>query len=258
MLGDRAAAVAQTWYRRGRLAMALTLRLERDHGRLAIHNRMVPVARLVFGLPLVAGGGLFAFAVVTDLIDGVRTGGLEAALMAALQAWLAGLFALLLLPLGWWLSFGRRFLVIDPQGPTIVEVFDWRLGRRETRRAASLFRAVRVAAEPLNDEPSDAGPAVYCQQIRLLAREPGVQPSLEIGALEVEARHEAVAAGGRIAGALGLPLEVADPEARLRSPEREMNDADDLPPPDDDALEIGEAQADDDATGSATPPGPAR
>lgn len=227
--------------------MALTLRLERDHGRLAVHNRIVPVARLLFGLPLVAGGALFAWAVAHAIVDSLRTGGLEAALIAALQAWLSALFAAMLLPLGWWLSFGRRFLVIDPQGPTIVEVFDWRLGRKETRLAASLFRAVRVAVEPLNDESNssnDSRTPTYCQQIRLLAKQPGVQPSFEIGVLELEARHDAIAAAGQIASALGLPLEVADPGARLRSPEREINDADDLAEPDADAEAIDDDSAD--------------
>lgn len=221
--------------------MALTLRLERDHGRLAIHNRMVPVARLVFGVPLLAGGALFLSGVVTAIVEGARTGGADAAIAAALQAWLSALFAAMLLPLGWWLSFGRRFIVIDPQGPTIVEVFDWRVGRKEVRRPSSHFRAVRVAAEPLNDEPNrsnDAGAPVYCQQIRLLAKAPGVQPSFEIGVLELEARQDAISAAGQVASALGLPLEVAEPDARLRSPEREMNDADDLPPPDDDAEDM--------------------
>lgn len=237
--------------------MALTLRLERDHGRLAVHNRMVPVARLVFGLPLVAGGALFGWAVVNAVIEGVRTGGVDAALMAALQAWLSALFAAMLLPLGWWLSFGRRFLVIDPQGPTIVEVFDWRVGRRETRLAASLFRAVRVAAEPLNDESDsskDSGPTIYCQQIRLLARQPGVQPSFEIGVLELDARNDAIAAAHQIASALGLPVEVADPSARLTSPEREINDADDLPPPDDDAEEIDDPDPDDEPPDAPSAP----
>lgn len=221
--------------------MALTLRLERDHGRLAIHNRLVPVARLVFGLPLLAGGALFVSAVVTAIVEGVRIGGVDAAVAAALQAWLSALFAAMLLPLGWWLSFGRRYLVIDPQGPTIVEVFDYRIGRKETRLAASLFRAVRVAAEPLHDETNssnDSRSPTWCQQIRLLARHPGVQPSFEIGVLELKARQDAIDAAGQVASALGLPLEVAEPGARLRSPEREMNDADDLPPPDDDAEEI--------------------
>jgi len=220
--------------------MALTLRLERDHGRLAIHNRLVPVARLVFGLPLLAGGALFVSAVVTAIVEGVRIGGADAAIAAALQAWLSALFAAMLLPLGWWLSFGRRYLVIDPQGPTIVEVFDYRIGRRETRLAASLFRAVRVAAEPLHEgtnSSNDSRSPTWCQQIRLLARQPGAQPSFEIGVLELEARQDAIDAAGQVASALGLPLEVAEPGARLRSPEREMNDADDLPPPDDDAEE---------------------
>ena len=154
------------------------------------------------------------------------------------------------------MQFGRRFLVIDPQGPTIIEVFDWRLGRKETRHAASLFRAVRVAAEPLNDESDsskDTGPTIYCQQIRLLAKAPGVQASFEVGVLELEDRQAAIAAAGQIASALGLTLEVADPGARLRSPEREMNDADDLPPPDEDACEIGEPDPDDDAPADADP-----
>ena len=207
--------------------MALSLHLERQDGRLVVHNRLVPVARLVLGIPLTLAGFVTAYGVFTAVTAGVRAGGLDAAPSAALGAWLQGLLTVLLLPLGWWLTFGRRYLVIDPRGPSVAEVVDWRLWRQETQRPAALFRAVRVAAEPLNDEPSDSGPAVYCQQIRLLARDPRRQASFEIGVLDLDARPEAITAAGQVAGALGLPLEVAAPDARLRSPEREIDDAGD-------------------------------
>lgn len=203
--------------------LRMTLSVEREQGHLVIRQQMVPVARYIFGIPLLLAGlgllGLAVSAVITAAGEGV-----DAMLVAGLGAFWLLLFAALTAPLGWWLTLARRSIVVESGGRHVIERLDWRIGRREKRRATAAFRAVRVAVEPVNDSPTSRGPTTWAQYIRLLPK-PGVsEPSFEVGILDLEARTAAVAAAGQIAGALSLPLEVADPEARLQSPEREAND----------------------------------
>ncbi|MGE3468802.1 MAG: hypothetical protein AB7O28_00550 [Vicinamibacterales bacterium] len=200
----------------------MRLTIELDHGSIVIHQTVIPVARYVIGVPLLLGGLWSAVGVVTSLTEGVRQGSVEAILGAALGAWWLLLLTAMVLPLGWWLTCARRYIVIEPAGPQVVEVHDWRVGRKTTRTPAAAFRAVRVAAEPVDSSPGgNDGPTTYCQQIRLLARDPARQPSIEIGAVELTARADAIAAAQRVGNALGLPVEVADADARLDSPARE-------------------------------------
>jgi hypothetical protein len=182
----------------------------------------VPVARYVLGVPVLLGGLALLFGLGSLLMQGFREGGMDGLLTAARGAWLMTLFMLMTLPLGWWLTFGQRYVVIDPQGPRVIEMNDWRLWRHETPTPATAFRAVRVAVEPLNDAPADTddGDITWGQRIRLLARDPEHQPSVEIGWLPLDAREAAVTAAHQVAGALALPLEVAPADARLTRPGR--------------------------------------
>ena len=200
----------------------MTISLERDHGRLVVRTRLVPVARYVVGAPVLLGGLGLLYGLGTLLVAGFREG-VDGLLTAALGAWLMALFTLMTLPLGWWLTFGQRYIVIDPQGPRVVDVRDWRLWRRETPTPASAFRAVRVAVEPLNSSPAetDDGDTTWGQQIRLIAREPEHQASVEIGWLAVDARDAAIAAAHQVAQALALPLDVMPAEARFTRPGRD-------------------------------------
>ncbi|MCC6988245.1 MAG: hypothetical protein IT181_04565 [Acidobacteria bacterium] len=200
----------------------MALSLERDHGRLVVRPRLVPVARYVVGVPVLLGGVGLLYGLGSLLMRGFREGGVDGLLSAALGAWLMTLFALVTLPLGWWLTLGQHYVVIDPQGPRVIEVNDWRLWRRETPAPASVFRAVRVAVEPLNSSPAetDDGDTTWGQQIRLIAREPEHQASVEIGWLPMDARDAAIAAAQQVAQALALPLDVAPADARFTRPGR--------------------------------------
>lgn len=200
----------------------MTVSVAREHGHLVIRQQ-VPVFRYVLGIPLLLVGLALLAAAVSAVVSAIG-GGVEAMLVAALGAFWLLLFAALTLPLGWWLTFGRRTILIEAGGQHVVERLDWRLGHRDRRRATAPFRAVRVAVEPLSTSSSSDGPTTWAQHIRLLPK-PGVaEPSFELGILDLDARTAAVAAAGQIAGALSLPLEVADPDARLQSPERDAND----------------------------------
>lgn len=201
----------------------MTISLERDRGRLVIRSRLVPVARYVIGVPVLAASLALVYGLGTMLADGFGEGGMHGLRTAALDGWLMALFTLMTLPLGWWLTFGQRYIVIDPQGPRVIEVRDWRLWQRETSTPASAFRAVRVAVEPLNSSPAetDEGETTWGQQIRLLAREPEHQPSVEIGWLAFDARDAAIAAAHQVAQTLALPLDVAPAEARFTRPGRD-------------------------------------
>ncbi len=200
----------------------VTLSVERDQGRLVDRPHLVPAARYVLGVPVLLGGLALVFGLGSLLLQGFRQGGVDGLLTAALGAWLMALFMLVTLPLGWWLTFGQRYVVIDPRGPRVVEVNDWRLWRREAPTPASVFRAVRVATERLNDAPAqeDAGAGTWGPRIRLLAREPGAHPSIEIGWLPADERDAAIEAARQVAQVLGLPLEVAPADARLTRPGR--------------------------------------
>lgn len=207
---------------RATVRLPMTLSVAREHGHLVIRQQ-VPTFRYVLGIPLLLLGLALLAAAMSAVVTAIG-GGVEAMLVASLGAFWLLLFAALTAPLGWWLTLVRRSIVVEAGGQHLVERLDWRLGRRETRRPAAAFRAVRVAVEALDDSPTSRGPTTWVQCIRLLAK-PGVsEPSFALGILDLEARTAAVAAAGQIAGAVSLPLEVADPDARLQSPEREAND----------------------------------
>lgn len=200
----------------------MTISLERDHGHLVIRQQRIPLLRYVIGVPLTLWGAVLLYGVVSSLVTGFRGGGVEAMLVAALGAWLLLMLAAMVLPLGWWLCFSRHAVVIEASREHVVEVTDWRLGRRERRTPVARFRAVRVAAEPLDSSLSgrSTAPTIYGQRIRLLARDAGRQPSIELALLDLDRREEAITAAQQIAGGLDLPLEIADADVRLDSPAR--------------------------------------
>lgn len=205
------------------------LSVERDqHGTVTVGQAAVPVLRYVIGGPLLAGGAVMAYGAVSTVVLQVRTDGLAGLPVALVGAFLLSLFAALLLPLGWWLVASRHWIVIESGPRDVVEVSDWRFGRKEHRTAASAFRAVRVALEPVRSAPGGrptSSARAYCQQIRLLARDPERQPSIEIGAFDRDDRDAALLAAQRVAEVLRLPVEVGEQDVIMRSPAQEAADA---------------------------------
>ena len=192
-------------------------------GNLIARQRGGSILRLVIGLPLLLWGLVMLYGVVSSFVITVSEQGAAGLPQALIGSLVMALFTALVLPLGWWLVLSRHWVMMDGGSRDIVEVSDWRLGKKQKRTPASALRAVRLAVEPLNSSPSGSKSTkpVHVQQIRLLAREPNNQASIEIGWLEEKERELAITLAQQVAAALNLPLEVAPADAILYSPARE-------------------------------------
>ncbi len=205
----------------------MKLSLELDHlGNLVARQHAGSVLRYVIGVPLMLFGALMLYGAFYNLISPIWEGGFEALPGAIISAFLLLTLCAFTLPLGWWLSLGSHWKVIEDGTRDITEISDWRIWRREKRTPADAFRAVRVAMEPLNSSStaSHRTRVTYCQQIRLLAKSPQKQTSIEIGSLEENDREKAIEQAQRVADALKLPLEVAPADVVRYSPARETAD----------------------------------
>lgn len=201
--------------------------LEQDRfGSLVMRQHAGKVLRQVIGVPLLLWGALMLCGVFSSFSIQMQEKGMAGLPEALLGSLVMLLFTALVLPLGWWLVMSSHWKLIEDGTRDIVEVSDWKLGRKEKRTPAAAFRAVRVAMEPLNSSStaSHQKHVTFCQQIRLLAKEPDKQPSIEIGSLEENEREQAIQHAQRVAEALQLPLEVAPADAVLYSPAREAAD----------------------------------
>jgi len=163
----------------------MQLQIESDEsGNLVAKQSGGTWARLLIGVPVLAVG-------LVALLGAI---GQELIAVLALL-----LFAVCFLPLGWWILFGRCWIAIEPNAGEIVEITDWKIGRKSKRTPLKSFHAVRVALEPLTNNRRSV---VRVQKIRLLSR----GSSIEIGWLDKENRQQAIELGQRVAGATGLPF----------------------------------------------------
>lgn len=205
----------------------MKFQLQEDRfGNLIARQTDIPVLRYFIGVPLLLWGGLMLYGVFSSFIIQMQDKGVGGIGEALLGSLVLLLFTGLVLPLGWWLTLASHWKVLEAGTRDIVEVNDWKIGHKEKRTAVDVFRAVRVAMEPLNSSPTagNRSSVTYCQQIRLLAKDPGRQPSIEIGSLEKNQREQAIAFGQQVADFLLLKLEVAPADALLYSPAREAAD----------------------------------
>ncbi len=209
----------------------MKFQLTQDHlGNLVARQHAGKILRYIIGVPLLLWGALMLYGVFSSFAIQMQekgVGGLGEALLGSLVLLI---FSGLLLPLGWWLVLSSHCTMIEDGSRDILEISDWKIGRKEKRTPADAFRAVRVAMEPLDSSPtrSNRQNVTYCQQIRLLAKQPDKQPSIEIGALGENERDQAIQDAQRVAEALKLPLEVAPADAILYSPAREAADEEDF------------------------------
>jgi hypothetical protein len=201
--------------------------LEQDHlGNLVARQHAGRVLRYLIGVPLLLWGALTLYGAFSSFIIQMQDKGASGLPEALLGSFMMLVFTVFLLPLGWWLVFSSHRKVLEEGTREIVEISDWIVGRKEKRTPADAFRAVRVALEPLDSSPSGGGHGrvILCQQIRLLAKAPESQASIEIGAHNENEREQAIRDAQRIADFLKLELEVADADAVLSSPAREAAD----------------------------------
>jgi hypothetical protein len=208
---------------------------QNTEGNLLARQQGQTLLKYIIGIPLLVWGLLMLYGVFSSFIITMQMQGLAGIGDALLGSFVMLVFTAFVLPLGWWLVLSRSGIKIDVANGDIIQVSDWRIGRKEKRASAKVFRAVRVAQEPL-DSSSTAnhqGNVTYCQQIRLLARQPDKQASIEIGSLEVNERAAAIDMGQRVADALKLKLEVATEGEILFSPARETASSFDIKDEDD-------------------------
>lgn len=201
--------------------------LKRDlQGNLTIQKSGLTLLRWLLGAPLLLWGAFMLYGVISSFIITLQEQGGGGLLQALTGSLVLLLFTALILPLGWWIFFGRHWIRIDAGTRDIVQISDWRIGRKEKRTPVNAFRAVRMAMEPLNSSStaSNRGTVSYCQQIRLLAVDPDRQPSIEISALKENERSPAIELAQQVASELKLPLEVAAEGEILFSPAREAAD----------------------------------
>ncbi len=202
----------------------MKLQLEQDaQGNLIARQTGPTLLKYIIGVPLLLWGVLMLYGVFSSFAITMQMKGVAGIGEALLGSVVMLVFTAFILPLGWWLVLSRSWIKIDTSSGDIIQASDWRIGKKEKRTASNLFRAVRVAMEPL-DSSSTAnhqGNVTYCQQIRLLARQPDKQPSIEIGSLEASERSTAIDLGQRIATAMKLKIEVAKEGEILFSPARE-------------------------------------
>lgn len=206
----------------------MRLTVDRDaQGSLTIRQTSVPVLRYVIGLPLLLFGGVMAAGAVSSTVIQVGDEGMAALPIALVGSGMLLVFAALILPLGWWLVLSRHAVIVEAGPRDVVEVSDWRIGRKASRTPADRFRAVRVALEPVSPSAGNDGRGgrTLCLRIRLLAKEPDVQSSLEIGMLEPGDRQDAAIVAGRVAEVLRLPVESGAPDEVLLDPQKVADDA---------------------------------
>jgi hypothetical protein len=205
----------------------MKFQLDQDHlGNLVARQDAGRIVRYVIGVPLMLWGALTLYGAFSSFIIQIQEKGVSGLPEALLGSFMMLLFTVFLLPLGWWLVFSSHRKVIEEGTREIVEISDWIVGRKEKRTPADVFRAVRVALEPLDSSPSggDHSHVTFCQQIRLIAKTPDSQPSIEIGSLEEKDGDQAIRHAQRVADFLKLELEIADAGAVLDSPAREAAD----------------------------------
>ena len=206
----------------------MAMGIEADpRGTLTIRQSDGARLRHVLGVPMLAGGVFLLYGAISSLAIRLREEGIAGLPIGLVASFLLVLFGGLLTPMGWWLVLSRHWIAIEPGTGDVVQVSDWRIGRRETRVNARVFRVLRVALEPINDS-SSSRTNVPCQTLRLLPKDLGAHRSLELGWFDADARADAVAAAQRLAQALNVPVEIAAPDAVLQSPERAMADAETL------------------------------
>ena len=209
----------------------MKFQLEQDHlGNLIARQHAGRVLRYAIGVPLLLWGALMLYAVFSSFIIQMQDKGLSGLPEALLGSLVLLILTILLLPLGWWLVFSSHRKVLEEGTREIVEINDWMVGRKEKRTPADAFRSVRVALEPLDSSSSggDHSHVTYCQQIRLLAKDPNAQPSIEIGSLGKDERDQAIGHAQHVAHFLKLELEIAGADAVLDSPAREAADKESL------------------------------
>ncbi|MBL9115189.1 MAG: hypothetical protein JNJ83_09275 [Verrucomicrobiaceae bacterium] len=203
----------------------MRLHLQRtDDGSLRLSQHGLSVIRLVIGLPILALGLVMLYGSVNSVIPRWQQDGFYGLPEALVGSVFLLLFATMLVPLGWWIVFARRWIILPKGGHVIIEGASWLIGQKEHTTSLEPYRSLRVALERVDSSPSpkrSGTKAALCHQIRLLAHDADRDPSIELGAWDESLRQEADSSAQEIAAHLGLPIEVGDEHRLYESPAAE-------------------------------------
>lgn len=200
----------------------MKLTVQRDHHlNLILRDAGGRLLRLLIGVPLLLGGALMLYGVLSSFVIRMSEEGL-----AGLPAALAGSLALLLftaltLPLGYWMTFSRHWIVLKSGTHDIVQVSDWIFGRKERTTEVARFHQLRLALEPISSCTNAKSNSICVNKLRLIAKDPEQHPSIELGWMDRGLRQPFETLAVEIAGFLNLPLEVVPEDEIALSPSEE-------------------------------------
>ena len=143
----------------------------------------------------------------------LREQGLHGLPQAIVSSLVMGLFALLVLPLAWWITMSRHWIVLDRVAKEVRRYSDWRFGLHVKSEPFCSYRSIRVAAEPLTTSTGSSqrrSSSAIVQMIRLLPHHADEVPSVSLGFLPQSEVEEATTLANQIADWISVPVEVGD------------------------------------------------
>jgi len=200
----------------------MKLTVQRDHHlNLILRDAGGRLLRRLIGVPLMLWGALMLYGVFSSFVIRMSEEGL-AGLPVALAGSLAlVLFTALTLPLGYWMTFSRHWIVLKRGTRDIVQVSDWIFGRKERTTEVARFHQLRLALEPISSRPNAKSSSTFVNKLRLIAKDPERHPFIELGWMDRGLRQPFETLAVEIAGFLDLPLEIVPEDEMALSPAEE-------------------------------------
>ena len=157
----------------------MTAAWKREGDRLVIEQKsgMLWILRLIIGGPLLAFGTPMLWLTVTEPVHRFGEGG-----WSAVFGWLPStlfslVFAALTAPMGWWILFYRGMVIVDPASRQLLEVKDWRMGRKVRAHNLNDYRKVSVECDYLlSVKESRSAGNTLANYVRLIPQKEGFLP----------------------------------------------------------------------------------
>lgn len=164
--------------------------------------------RYILGVPILSLGGLFTYGVFSSFVLTVRDQGWDGLPQAVVGSFVMALFAALTLPLGWWITLSRHWIVLDRAEGRVVQISDWWLGSHQKVTALMQFRCVRASTQELGSSTSrDKGPPTLVEMVQLIPHDPDTHPVIDLGWTARGEQSAALELARQVAESLSLPLE---------------------------------------------------
>lgn len=186
----------------------MTAAWKREGDRLVIEQKggMLWILRLIIGGPLLAFGTLMLWLTVTEPAHRYTEGGWSAVLSWLPSTLFSLVFAGLTAPMGWWVLFYRGMVIIDPAEGQLLEVKDWRMGRKVRAHSLSDYRKVSVECDYLlSEKESRSAGNTLANYVRLIPRKRGFLP-LQVAVFPKKERTQPEELGRQVSEMIQFPL----------------------------------------------------